>query len=446
MKDSRRFAFLPIACFLAAIAANGKVRGESSTPVVVLIGDSIRLGYAPMVAEQLKGVATVVSVPENGGDSSNVLEHLDAWAVAPKPAVIHFNAGLHDLRTDSKTGTRQVELDAYRANLEKVVARLKGKTSARLIFATTTPVIDARHQANKAFVRHEADVREYNKVALEVMKATPAVAIDDLHGVAERIGVEGALVADGVHFTKAGSLALADQVTSKVKAALKEVPATKEAVCRWTESAPRIDGKPDEAVWEKAQVIDRFPSFWSNTDTGTGTRARLLWDADAFYFTASMTDAEMRAFGDKRNDHLWDGDVFELFFKPSSDRPEYYEFQVNPKSVILELPIPKRGFDFNKLAALPPHGFFAVAVVDGTLDKPGDKDKGWTVEGRIPWSAFSPTGGRPKAGATWNFALCRYDYGPDGTDPILMSSAPLTQPNFHRYEDYGKLLFEGPAR
>ena len=57
-----------------------------------------------------------------------------------------------------------------------------------------------------------------------------------------------------------------------------------------------------------------------------------------------------------------------------------------------------------------------------------------------------PSGGRPKPGDVWRFALCRYDYGPGGKDPVLMSSAPLRRMSFHRYEDYGKLRFEGVAR
>jgi hypothetical protein len=223
-----------------------------------------------------------------------------------------------------------------------------------------------------------------------------------------------------------------------------EPPVTREATCRWADQAPVIDGKLDDPVWARAVVIDRFPAFWKRSDTGPGTRARLLWDNDALYYSATMTDAELRAFGTKRNDHLWEGDVFELFFKPSADRPAYYEFQVNPRSVILELAFPQRGFDFNKLAAAPPMGHQAVAVVDGTLDQPGDRDRGWSVEGKIPWTAFAPTGGRPAPGAVWLFALCRYDYGPEGTTPVTMSSAPLTQLNFHRYEDYGRLTFEGP--
>lgn len=422
-------------------------RGESpKKPVVVLIGDSIRLGYAPVVAERLKGVAEVISVAENGGDSHNVVRHLDAWALAPKPAVVHFNAGLHDLKFDPKTGTHQVALDAYKANLKTIVDRLTHETSARLILATTTPVHDVRHQANKLFRRREADVRAYNQAARDVVKASPAVAIDDLHGLAERLGLESALVADGVHFTPAAYEALGEQVASEVEKALGNPPVTRAAVCRWAEKAPVIDGKLDDPAWTTAQLIDRFSAFWSRTETGQGTRAWLSWDKDALYFAGTMTDAELRSFGTKRNDMLWNGDVFELFFKPSEERPEYYEFQVNPKSVILELAFPKRGFDFATLAARPPLGMQAVAVVEGTLDRPGDRDRAWTAEGRIPWSLFAPTGGRPETGAVWRFALCRYDYGPEGTKPTLMSSAPLTQGSFHRYEDYGRLKFEGPVR
>jgi hypothetical protein len=220
---------------------------------------------------------------------------------------------------------------------------------------------------------------------------------------------------------------------------------TREAVCRWAATAPVIDGKLDDPAWAGAAVIDRFAAYWDRAEIGpaSGTRARLVWDDNALYFAATMTDQELRAFGTRRNDRLWLGDVFELFFKPHSDRPEYYEFQVNPRSTILELAFPQRGFDFATLAARPAMGFAAVATVDGTLDQPGDRDRGWSVEGRIPWSIFAPSGGRPEPGSAWRFALCRYDYGPEGTQPILMSSAPLTQKSFHRYEDYGLLRFEG---
>ena len=218
---------------------------------------------------------------------------------------------------------------------------------------------------------------------------------------------------------------------------------TRQAVCRWANKPPVLDGKLDDPCWQQAKVIDHFASFWNKTPRA-GTRAFLVWDDEAIYYAATLTDAEVRAFGTQRNDTLWEGDVFELFLKPSAERPEYFEFQANPRGVVFEMAFPKRGQypeNYNKAPLL---GTKAVAVIDGTLDHPGDKDKSWTVEGRIPWTAFELTGAKPKPGDSWLFAICRYDYGPQGTQPVQMSSAPLTQLNFHHYEDFGTLRFEGP--
>ena len=193
-------------------------------------------------------------------------------------------------------------------------------------------------------------------------------------------------------------------------------PVTRSAVCRWTERAPAIDGKLDDPAWATAAVVDHFPAFWKRTDPGPAhaTRARILWDHEALYFAAELTDADVRAFGTKRNDHLWNGDVFELFFKPSRDQPAYFEFQVNPRSTLFEAAFRARNQPTAPFATSPARGMVAVATVDGTLDHPGDTDKGWTVEGKIPWTAFAPTTSRPTPGATWSFAFCRYDYfGPE---------------------------------
>ena len=218
---------------------------------------------------------------------------------------------------------------------------------------------------------------------------------------------------------------------------------TRRAICRWAAKPPVLDGKLDDPCWQKASVIDHFASYWSKTPR-TGTFAYLVWDHDALYYGASMTDAELRAYGTKRNDTLWEGDVFELFFKPRADRPEYFEFQANPRMTVFEMAFKERGHDPLAFTKAPVLGNKAVVNLKGTLDRPGDKDTGWAVEGLIPWSAFALAGGAPKPGDEWSFALCRYDYGPAGTKPVLMSSAPLTQMSFHRYEDYGKLRFEGP--
>ena len=219
---------------------------------------------------------------------------------------------------------------------------------------------------------------------------------------------------------------------------------TRQAVCRWAAKPPVLDGKLDDPCWKHAAVIDRFASFWTKTPR-EGTQAYLVWDDEAIYYAATMTDADVKGYGTHRNDTLWDGDVFEMFLKPSAQRPEYFEFQANPCGLIFEMAFAKRGEHPDPFSKGPVLGNRAVVAVDGTLDHPGDTDRSWTVEGRIPWSAFALTGAKPKPGDSWLFAICRFDYyGPVGTKPILMSCAPLTQPSFHRYEDYGTLRFEGP--
>ena len=430
----RNAAGLAFGLMLAA----GGARGEGALPVVVLLGDSIRVGYAPEVAETLRGRARVVADSPDGGESRNVLAHLDDWAIRHKPAVVHLNAGLHDIAIDPGTGRCKVPIEAYRANLAAIVGRLERETSARVVIATTTPI----GPGNRPVRLREADVEAYNRAARAVAAASAVTRVDDLHAIAPRDEFQ----ADGIHFTAGGSKALGRAVVVSVIGALRDPEAARAATCRWADNGPVLDGRLDDPAWAAADPIGRFPAFWNGTESDGATKARLVWDADALYFAAEMADAELRSFGARRNDQLWDGDVFELFFKPALEKPGYYEFQANPRSLVVELAFPSRGADFAKLAAGPPLGTVAAARVDGTLDAPGDVDRGWTVEGKVPWSAFVPTGGRPAPGDAWSFALCRYDHGPNGTEPRLSSCAPLRRRSFHRYEDYGRLTFEGPAR
>src|ERR1700733_2437409 len=140
-------------------------------PKVVLIGDSIRIGYAPDVQKALSGKAEVISNADNGEDSKNLLAHLTEWIIREQPDVVHFNCGLHDLKLERKNGEYEDSPELYEANLKQIVTRLKKEPKAKLIFATTTPINDQKHALRKMeYDRSEADVLRYNKVAERVMK------------------------------------------------------------------------------------------------------------------------------------------------------------------------------------------------------------------------------------------------------------------------------------
>lgn len=210
-----------LAVFSAIALAQPPARDPAFLPVhempglprVLLIGDSISIGYTPAVRELLKGKANVHRIGENGGPTSNGVAKIDAWLGTFEWDVVHFNFGLHDLKL-MDNGRHQVEPAEYEKNLRALVARLK-QTGAKLIFATTTPVPEGKVSPP----RNPADVAAYNAVALTVMKDT-GVAVDDLYEFAlPRLKEIQRPV--NVHYTSEGYAALAQRVAASIEAALK---------------------------------------------------------------------------------------------------------------------------------------------------------------------------------------------------------------------------------
>jgi hypothetical protein len=188
-------------------------------PRVLILGDSISIGYMVGVRERLKGVANVQRPAENCGESARGVVSLDKWLGDKKWDVVHFNFGLHDVKyldaagkyvTPDK-GKQVATLAEYETNLRAIVARLK-KTGAKLIFATTTPV------PAKSSGRVENDEVRYNEVAVRVMKEL-GVAIDDLHAFVKPRQAK-IQRPNNVHFTDEGSTELAEVVTASIQTAL----------------------------------------------------------------------------------------------------------------------------------------------------------------------------------------------------------------------------------
>ncbi len=181
-------------------------------PRVLLIGDSISIGYTLPVRQELAGKANVHRIPTNGGPTKNGTANLAKWLDTGKWDVIHFNFGLHDLR-HMEDGKRQVEPADYEKNLRSLVADLR-KTGAKVIFATTTPVPEGKLTPQRTF----GDVAIYNDIALKVMKEND-VAIDDLNAVITPTLAQHQNKAD-VHFNAEGSATLGKAVVKSINAAL----------------------------------------------------------------------------------------------------------------------------------------------------------------------------------------------------------------------------------
>ncbi len=208
------------ALFLVVLVS-GAAAQEKLLPKVVLVGDSIRMGYAPLVAKRLDGKAIVISAKPNGEDSGHVLKNLDEWVINENPDVVHINAGLHDLKLKDKS--YQVPLEDYEKHLKTILERIRKETKAKVIFATTTPILDSLHAQRKAgFDRFEADVRRYNITAVSVMKQA-GVPINDLHELVDSRGKEKLMGDDGTHYTQEGYEVLAVAVTDSILRSLAQL-------------------------------------------------------------------------------------------------------------------------------------------------------------------------------------------------------------------------------
>jgi len=203
--------------------AFAQIEDVPGLPRVLIIGDSISIGYTLAVRERLKGKANVHRIPTNGGPTSNGVAKIKEWLGDSKWDVIHFNFGLHDLVYMGPDGTRgvdpalpgakhQVPLPDYEKNLMTIVQHLKA-TGAKLIWCNTTPVPEGTN------IRKADESLVFNEVAAKVMKAAD-VPINDLHSHAKTKLSEVQLPAN-VHFTPQGSEYLAEKVASEIGQALK---------------------------------------------------------------------------------------------------------------------------------------------------------------------------------------------------------------------------------
>lgn len=186
------------------------IEDDPELPRVLLIGDSISIGYTLPVREKLKGKANVHRIPQNGGATEVGLEKMKSWLGNGKWDVIHFNFGLHDAKYASET-TQRASCEHYIENLRKLITQMKA-TGAKLVFATTTPVpMGGVLSPTRKF----DSIEERNKVAFQLMQQE-GVVVDDLYAAVLPVQKEVGRPND-VHFSPAGYEVLAKAVAASIE-------------------------------------------------------------------------------------------------------------------------------------------------------------------------------------------------------------------------------------
>jgi hypothetical protein len=204
-----------------------------------------------------------------------------------------------------------------------------------------------------------------------------------------------------------------------------------------TATQVKVDGKLDDSVWSKVAPLRDFRQNLDGSPSAAKTEARLLYDNDFLYVSFRCTDQNIWATFKRRDEHLWDEEVVELFVQADPKQKNYIELEVNPLGTMLDIylidirkPLNYQSWNSSKLK----WGVEIFGTVDG---KDGDRE--WTCEIALPMEDIVTARNLPpQAGDRWRLNLYRMEKLPT---PALLAWSPTFKDDFHLPERFGEIVF-----
>ena len=230
-------------------------------------------------------------------------------------------------------------------------------------------------------------------------------------------------------------------------------------VCYRTDTPPSIDGRLDEAAWQRAPWTDDFIDIEGDRQPKPAlrTRVKMLWDDRYFYIGADLVEPNLWATLRQHDSVIFHDNDFEFFIDPNGDNHEYYEFEMNALNttwdLLLTRPYRDEGKAVNNWEIA---GLKSAVHLDGTLNDPRDTDRGWTIELAVPWSALGELARRPappRDGDQWRVNFSRVEWPLeivggayrkiDGRAEHNWVWSPQHAIDMHRPEEWGYVQFSG---
>lgn len=179
---------------------------------VLLLGDSIRLNYMPMVCKNLYGRAEVFGPQDNCRFAKYTLCCLSDWLAlcGGTPDIIHWNNGIWDI-TRFQNNECLTPLEHYVEDLSRILKVLR-QTGAKIIFATSTPTREGNP------IQFTADIARYNAAATRLMQNS-GIQVNDLYSLVLP-HIHEYICDDLVHLTKEGIKQVGNEVTGVIEAYL----------------------------------------------------------------------------------------------------------------------------------------------------------------------------------------------------------------------------------
>jgi len=187
-------------------------------------------------------------------------------------------------------------------------------------------------------------------------------------------------------------------------------------VCYRAAKPVDVDGNLDEDVWLKAPWSDHFPDIegHSKPKPRFRTMVKMLWDETYFYVGAYLEEPNIWATLTGRDSIIYQDNDFEVFIDPDGDTHNYYELEMNALNTVWDLFLVKPYRDGGPAVhAWDIRGLKTAVKINGTLNDPRDKDKGWFLEIAFPWEVLKEAAfpkASPKPGDQWRLNFSRVEY------------------------------------
>ena len=233
-------------------------------------------------------------------------------------------------------------------------------------------------------------------------------------------------------------------------------------------SIGHLDGNLDKPFWKDAPWMDDFHDIEgdSRPRPAKQTRVKLLWDDEALYIGAQLSDDTIWATVRNRDELIYIDNDFEVFLAPQDSSHRYYELEMNAANAVWDLLMEKPQRDcVRRIIGWDIHGLESAVKIDGRLNDPAAQNTGWSLEIRIPWFSLRecgkdecyPTRFAPKPGEIWRMNFSRVEWDVDVRDGRYVKRAdkatgePLPEHNWvwaptgvidiHMPEMWGYLVF-----
>jgi hypothetical protein len=238
---------------------------------------------------------------------------------------------------------------------------------------------------------------------------------------------------------------------------LAPFPHPKGYVCYRTPSPITIDGKLNDPAWDAAPWTDAFVDIEGDKQPKPRfrTRVKMLWDDEALYIAAELEEPHVWGTLTEHDSVIFNDNDFEVFLDPDADNHLYGELELNARNTTWDLLLSKPYKDLGKaITSWEIVGLKTAVHVDGTLNDPRDKDTGWTVEIKWPWTGLKELAELsypPKHGDAWRINFSRVEWDTEIVDGKYRKVPKRPEHNWvwspqgvidmHRPERWGYLQF-----